>query len=278
MDMARPQRVNSFLEDCLMFSWLKRRKRARMLTEPFPQEYVSLLEREVAVCRAVPPELRSKLHDDLRVFISEVTWEGCGGQSVTEEMKVLIAGQACMLTLGRSLDDLAIVRSILVYPEAYFAPADEVDDAGVVTEGEEDREGEAWETGIVVLSWADLRQDARRRDGRNLVLHELAHQLDMNDGEANGMPRIDEISLRKRWREVMSTEFEALGRMAQRGKAGRRSGVLDPYGAEDESEFFSVCVEAFFEKGALLKETHPGLYGLLRDYFHLDPANWGVES
>lgn len=254
-----------------MFGWMRQRRRARIAEAPFPRESSEVLERQVALYQVLPECLKPKLHTDLRIFASEVTWEGCGGQQVTEEMKLLIAAQACLLTLGRSVDDLAIVRSILIYPEAYFAPSDEIDEAGVVTEGEEDREGEAWETGLVVLSWADLLQDAQRKDGRNLVLHEFAHQLDMNDGEANGVPRIAEPDLRERWAEVMSREFRALG---QRERQGRRGGVLDPYGAEDESEFFSVCVEAFFERGGAVKARHPELYALLGDYFHLDPAAW----
>lgn len=252
-----------------MFAWLKARRRRKLLAEPFPKAWEEMLQRQVALYRGLSPEERARLHDDLRIFAAEVNWEGCGGQPVTEDMKVLIAGQGCMLTLGRAVDELLVVRSILVYPEAYYAPSDDVDEAGVVSEGEEDREGEAWEYGSVVLSWADLRQDARRNDGRNLVLHEFAHQLDMADGAANGTPPLGDRDLAAQWAEVMSREFHALRERADRG----RRGVLDTYGAEDESEFFSVCTEAFFERGRELKRKQPELYDLLAAYFKQDPAS-----
>jgi len=255
--------------EATVLAWLRERRRQKILEEVFPAPWAELLQREVALYRGLSGEERTRLHDDLRLFAAEVSWEGCGGQPVTDEMKLLVAAQACVLTLGRSLGDLAIVRSVLIYPEAYWAPADDVDEAGVVSEGEEDREGEAWESGLVVLSWSDLRQDARRNDGRNLVLHEFAHQLDMNDGEVNGTPRIDDAALRARWAEVMAAEFEALG---ERADKGRRGGVLDTYGAEDEGEFFAVCTEAFFERGREMKKKHPDLYAVLAAYYRQDPA------
>jgi MtfA peptidase len=164
-----------------MWTWLKRRRRARILSEPLPPSWREALDRGVALWRLFTDAERARLEDDLRVFLAERSWEPCGGLDLTEEMKAVIGAQACILTLGRSVDAFDHIRTILVYPDRFFAPDTEEDEFGVVTEDYDDREGEAWERGQVILSWADVRQDAKRLDGRNLVLHEFAHQIDLMD-------------------------------------------------------------------------------------------------
>ena len=251
-----------------MFSWLKERRRAQIVEAPFPDEWRQVLERNIALYRDLSEEQRESLHDQLRVFMAERSWEGCGGLKITDEMKVVISALACMLTLGRSVDEYSMVRTILVYPTAYFSTVEEPDEFGVVAVDDDDREGEAWPEGVVVLSWRDARHDAKRLDGRNVVLHEFAHQLDMGDGAANGAPILDSRDMAERWKAVMASEFEALKRRA----AKNQKGVLDAYGAEDESEFFAVATEAFFELPAKLARQHSDLYSLLRDYYRRDPV------
>ena len=202
--------------------------------------------------------------------MAERTWEPCGGLDLTQERKALIAAQACVLTLGRSVDAFGHVRTILVYPDRYMAPEAEEDDLGVVTESLEDREGEAWERGQVVLSWADLRQDARNLDGRNLVLHEFAHQLDLLDFLAATRPvGSGEREAHARWARVLTETHALLDELDQKG---RRDPVLDTYGAEDTSETFAVATEAFFERPRRLGQFHPDLYRVLSEYYNQDPA------
>lgn len=254
-----------------MFAWLKRRRRARLLSEPFPKEWRESLARDVALWQVVPDDLRPKLEDDLRIFLAERHWEACGGLELTEAMGALIAAQACLLTLGRSVDAYAHVRSVLVYPDRYLAPDAVEDEMGVVTEGLDDREGEASERGLVVLSWADLRQDARRADGRNLVLHEFAHQVDLLDFLKDGFFAPEDRERHERWRTVLAEGYDALCDLDDQGRNDR---VLDTYGADDPAEFFAVATEAFFERPAALQKHHPDLYGVMAEYFNLDPASW----
>lgn len=253
-----------------MFSWLRRRRRERILAGPFPENWRAALERDVALWRTMSPEERARLEDDVRVFVAERNWEPCGGMDLTPERKAVIAMQACLLGLGRSVDAFDHVRTILVYPERYLAPDAEEDEFGVVTEMVDDREGEAWERGQVVLSWADVRQDARRLDGRNLVLHEFAHQVDLLDFlRATRPATAEERERHARWKRVLQGTYDLL---CDLDDSGRRDPVLDTYGAEDEAECFAVATEAFFERGARLKQFHPELYDALSEYYRQDPA------
>lgn len=265
-----------------MFGWLKRRRRERILSEPFPAAWRDALQRDVALWRTLSEDERARLESDVRIFAAERTWEPCGGMELTPERMAVIAMQACLLTLGRSVEAFDHVRTILVYPERYLAPDAEEDEFGVVTEMVDDREGEAWERGQVVLSWADVRQDARRLDGRNLVLHEFAHQVDLLDFLGATRPSTaQERDRHARWKRVLQETYDLL---CDLDDEGRRDPVLDTYGAEDEAECFAVATEAFFERGARLKQFHPELYEVLSEYFQQDPAvrmelgSWRAEE
>jgi Mlc titration factor MtfA (ptsG expression regulator) len=255
-----------------LFGFLRARRRRRLLAEPFPEAWRGRLDRDCALWRAVPAAHRRRLEDDLRLFMSERTWEPCGGLLLDDTMRAVIAAQACVLTLGHSVDAFDHVRSILVYPDTYHAPDWREDEAGVVTEGIDRREGEAWEPGLVVLSWADLQRDAQRLNGRNLVLHEMAHQVDLVDALGDDATGFGEGS--DEAAERLDTFLELFEDFADRVDAGRRDPILDPYGAQDEAEFFSVATETFFERGADLGRHHPELYEMLAWYYGVDPAEW----
>ena len=257
-----------------MFGWWRRRRRRRLLAEPFPEEWRRAIEREVSLWRAVPAAAKPKLEDDLRCFVAERSWEPCGGLELTEPMCAVIAAQASILTLGRSVDAFDHVRSILVYPNVFHVPDVYEDEAGVVTEELDEREGEAWQWGTVVLSWQDVLRDARTLNGRNLVLHELAHQLDLLDVLQQAYPESTGGGDRhQRWIE---TFLDAYDSFAERVDRGRRVKALDAYGAEDEAEFFAVATESFFERGAYLKRHQPDLYEVLAAYYAQDPASWDL--
>ena len=255
-----------------MLRWWRKRKRTRILAEPFPDEWLEAIERDVALWRAVPGASRPRLLDDARLFIAERYWEPCGGIELTPSMCAVIAAQACVLTLGRSVDAFDHVRSILVYPTAYRAPDVWEDESGIVTEELDDRDGEAWEWGSVVLSWQQVLVDSRTLHGRNLVLHELAHQLDLLD--TIDRPTLGDPELRverERWMDTFLAAHEAFCEQVDRG---RRVKALDEYGAEDDAEFFAVAPESFFERGAYLREHQPDLYRVLSEYYNQDPAGW----
>ncbi len=157
--------------------------------------------------------------------------------------------------------------TILVYPGPYVAPDQQVI-GGVVMETESERLGEAHYRGPLVFSWPDVRRDAGRTgEGTNLVFHEFAHQLDMLNGAADGVPLLAG-KLRSRWQRVMAGEFRCLCRSAAHG----RPTVLDPYGATNPAEFFAVVTECFFDAPGELQREHPELYEIFRGYFKQDPA------
>jgi Mlc titration factor MtfA (ptsG expression regulator) len=249
-----------------MFGFFRRRRREGLRAQPFPAEWDAILRKNVPLDARLDEADRRELRGHINVFLAEKHFEGCGGLVLTDEIRVTIAAQACMLLLHRRTDYYRRLVTVLVYPSAYQAKRIENLGNGMVLEGgEEGRLGEAWAGGVVVLSWDDVRSgSADIRDGHNVVLHEFAHQLDQEDGVADGAPILEERGHYVAWARVLGTEYEQLRK--SKGKS-----VLDRYGATKPAEFFAVATECFFEKPAQLRRKHPELYEEMKEYYRQDP-------
>lgn len=244
----------------------RRARRQRLMTLPFPNEWSQIVERNVPLYGRLPEKLKEQLHGLVQVFLSEKRFEGCGGLEITDEIRVTIAAQACMLLLNRVPTYFPKLRSILVYPDTYVAKSIS-SDGHIISDEDSTRLGESWQNGPVVLAWNSVTGGTSNvHDARNVVLHEFAHQLDQEDGAADGAPILAERSRYVAWARVLGTEYEAMQR--------RQRSVMDRYGATNPAEFFAVATETFFEKPRQMQKRHPELYDELRDYYQLDPVTW----
>lgn len=251
-----------------MFRWWTRRRRRRLLRQPFPAPWREILQR-VRLYRELNAEERRRIERDLRILVHEKHWEGCGGLRITDEVRLVIAAQAALLLLGLEHDYYRGVQSILVYPGTFLVPGSRQAGTSLVHEAAQPTLGLAAMQGPVVLAWDSVLQgNDNPEDGRNVVLHEFAHKLDMLDRFADGAPPLNNRDQYRSWTRIMSREFARLGHSAARG----RRTLLDQYGATSPAEFFAVATELFFEKPLQMRERHAELYGLLGDYYRQDPA------
>src|SRR3954454_2284406 len=143
-----------------MFGFFKRRCRDRLRSTPLPTSWLAIIDKNLPMFERLTEADRRELQGHVQVFLAEKYFEGCGGLCLTDEIKVTIAAQACMLLLHRETDYYPRLYSILVYPGAYVARAVEPLGGGFVLEDEQGRLGEAWVDGAVVLSWDDVRAGA----------------------------------------------------------------------------------------------------------------------
>jgi MtfA peptidase len=252
-----------------VFGFFRRRRRERLRSAPFPAEWLAIIARNVPFYASLPEADRRELQGHVQVFLAEKHYEGCGGLELTDEIKVTIAAHACRLLLHRDTDIFPRLITVLVYPSAYLARSVEPIAGGAVLEGEQVRLGEAWKGGVAVVSWYEVHAMAKGLTyGRNLVLHEFAHILDMEDGASDGTPILPHRAQYTSWVRVMEDEYERL----RRDRALNRYSVLDDYGATNPAEFFAVATEAFFEKPTVLAKRHAELYAELRAFYRQDPA------
>ncbi len=250
----------------------RRRREQEIRSRPFPPDWYSVVVRNAAFSRRLSEDDRRELLGHIQVFLGEKVFEGCNGLEVTDEIRLTIAAHACRLLLRRGADVFPRLITVLVYPSAYVARDVEPIAGGGVLEGEVVRLGEAWRDGVAVLSWENVQSMARgQTPGQNLILHEFAHILDMEDGASDGTPILADRGLYAAWSTVMEDEYERLRRLDHLG----RYSVLDPYGATNPAEFFAVATEAFFEKSTVLKRRHPELYEVLMSFYRHDPAEAG---
>jgi MtfA peptidase len=259
----------------MTFGFSKQRRRQQLKAKPFPAGWRLILIRNVPIFGRLPPPDQIDLLGHIQIFLAEKHFEGCGGLELTDEIRLTIAAQACLLLLHRKTDYYPQLASILVYPSSYTAHEKRHLGANIWEEGDEHRLGHTGRRlGSLVLAWDDARRGAANpSDGRNLVLHEFAHQLDFEDYATDGAPALATKAEYQSWARVMSREFAALRSAAETGLPT----VLDIYGAENPAEFFAVVTEAFFERPRALRAKHPELYAEFARFFRQDPIQYSAE-
>ncbi len=255
-----------------MFGWLKKHQRREILQTPFPAAWREILAEMVTHYSFLNVDEKSHLEQMVQVFIAEKRFEGCNELEITDEIRVVIAAEACILLVGLPHDLYRELMTILVYPSTVVTPPPQV---GVFTQSPllgQQRfaiSGQAFKRGPIILIWDAVQRGARHPEsGHNVVYHEFAHFLDMRDGVANGTPELHSREQYRIWAQVFSEEFLALRHDAARGKKT----FLDPYGAKNEAEFFAVATEYFFDKPVKMQKTHQALYDVLAGFYRQDTA------
>ncbi|MFK8013972.1 MAG: zinc-dependent peptidase [Gammaproteobacteria bacterium] len=249
----------------------RRRRRQRLLKTPLSVARRETVAQYVAIVAHMPPPLQSRLEGLVNVFLDEKRFIGCAGLQVDDTIAVVIATQACLLLVNRPGGCFDPLHSVLVYPRAFYVEHENVDEHGVISRDRRLLSGESWSEGQVVVSWDDARSGgAHHADGYNVVVHEFAHQLDGETGTVNGAPLLDDDEGTSRWAQTMREEYAALKSAVGRGAET----LIDPYGATHPAEFFAVLSEVFYEQPRALRDEHPSLYQRLREFYHVDPAQW----
>ena len=245
------------------------KKRVELLHTPLNPQFEKILRKNIKPYLRLSHKLQKELQGFVNIFLQEKEFEGCGGLKITDEIRVTIAGEACLLLLNRNLNEcFPELQTILVYPTAYIASGTEVIGGERVENAVTARAGESWQNGAVVLAWDHVQSEIRNyNDGHNVVLHEFGHQLDQETGSANGAPPLKTYHT---WAAVMGHDFKELCEKVEHHKKD----VIDPYGATNPAEFFAVATETFFERPEKLKAEHPKLFQQLQKFYKVNPAEW----
>lgn len=249
-----------------MFGWLRRWSRSGVKSTPFTAEQTEILKYQVPRHQSLPDSLQDHYRSIVQVMLNEQSFEGCEGLEVSDEMRLTVCGNAALMLMGVQDYYFDGVTSILLYPQSFRRKRQ-----GRWSTEEVHNAGEAWQYGPIILSWADCDvHSPLRKHGRNVIVHEFAHHLDGIDGEMGGSVQMPNRKLQQEWDETVQHELEQL----QRAVAHRHSTFLDPYGAENQAEFFAVATEAFFEEPEEMHHQHAGLFQLMGRYYQVDPRTW----
>ncbi|MFY9707418.1 MAG: M90 family metallopeptidase [Desulfobacterales bacterium] len=255
-----------------MFHWLIDRHRKKLTQAPFPSLWEDIIRRNVTHYCMLEDAQRGHLRALIQVFIAEKNWEGAGGLELTDEIRVTISAQACLLLLGLPHDYYRNVESIIVYPSTVVPPQRKpgfFENSFAPVELEHPIIGQAFQQGPVIIIWdAALRGGRHPESSHNVIYHEFAHKLDMLDGAADGTPPLRNRAEYRDWVRICSREYLRLKHDTEKGKKT----FLNAYGATNEAEFFAVATEQFFDQPRLMIEQAPDLYRVLQEYYRQDPS------
>jgi Mlc titration factor MtfA (ptsG expression regulator) len=260
------------LQEILMFGWFTNRRRRKLTQAPFPTAWEDILRRNVGHYSMLSDVERAHLRSLIQVFIAEKHWEGAGGLELTDEIRVTISAQACLLLLGLPHNYYENVQSIIVYPSTVIVPQRKLgvfESTNAPLDPAQAILGQAFQRGPVIIIWdAALRGGRHPESGHNVIYHEFAHKLDMLDGMADGTPPLKDRAEFRDWVETCTQEYL---RLKQRTEKGQRS-FLDDYAATNEAEFFAVATEHFFDQPEPMIKHAPDLYRVLKNYYRQDPV------
>ncbi len=232
-------------------------QRWHLARQDIPASWRSWLLTHVPFYRRQDEEGRLRFDRDLQFFISEQSFEGLDGVEVTEALRLGVGAGAALLLHGRPDWELPTRRTILFYPDRFDDDYLDTDYASY--------DGMVHAQGPVILSAAAVQKDwAQPGNGHNVVLHELAHLFDFEQGGAEGTPSLMDPASAEAWRALVRRE-------TRRIRLG--TSLLRGYAATNTAEFFAVAVENFFDRPVLLHQRHPHLFNALQAFFNLDPRS-----
>ncbi|MEW6646808.1 MAG: M90 family metallopeptidase [Pseudomonadota bacterium] len=243
--------------------WRRRRTLAR---HPIPDALWQAATRRLPVNAALTPAEQARLREQATLLLAAKTISGAGGSEPDDAMRVHIAALAALPLLGLDLDWYDNWHEIVVYPDTFVQEHEWEDEFGVMHRERRALDGESWLQGPVVLAWPEIEASGQG-SGFNLVIHEIAHKLDMLNGDANGHPPLQRGMSNADWNAAFSAAYAD---MVRRDEAGLDT-PLDPYAADAPEEFFAVASEAFFETPAQLHAAYPAVYEQLCLFYRRDP-------
>lgn len=237
---------------------------------PIKHDLWESVSKKLVILQGMSSVEKAHLRELSTLFLHQKNIYSVQGLVLTEKMRVIIAAQACLTTLKLGIALLNGWSDIIVYPDAFRVNRDEMDEYGIVHQGEHILSGEAWSRGPVILSWQDIESDMhRKQQGQNVILHEISHKLDMLNGRANGMPPLHFSMQTEQWTATFSQAYQQLN---QRLEHHHRV-CVNPYAATSPAEFFAVFTEYFFCAPEILNIHFREVYQQLRLYYRQDPLS-----
>ena len=206
-----------------------------------------------------------RLHEDVRIFLHDKEFSGAHNLEINDEMMISIALQACLMTLNIGVERYASWHGIIIYPDEFVPNHQYVDEAGVIHTDRRPMTGMARSDGPVILSWADT-QTAFAQDGVNVVIHEFAHKLDMQNGDANGFPPLHKEMNSRAWQKSFAAAYSDFCKRVD----ANEDTAIDPYATENPGEFFAVLSEVFFEMPQIIVEEYPAVYEQMKLFYRQD--------
>lgn len=247
-------------------AWRRQRTLAR---HPIDATLWQTVRDRLPILDGLSAEEDQRLRDGCILFLQAKTLSCLPGVELDDAARLHLAAQAQLPLLH--LDDLNWYQGfheIVLYADDFLSPQRYRDASGVEHQWDGEHSGEAWQQGPVILAWSGVLASGGW-EGYNLVIHELAHKLDMLNGDANGLPPLHGDMRVADWASAMQAAYDDLNRQLDADPDAETA--IDPYAAENPAEFFAVTSEYFFSAPDLLDEAYPQVYQQLSQFYRQNP-------
>lgn len=247
-------------------AWRRRRFLAR---HPLDPALWAEVRRQLPILDGLSADELRLLAERALLFLRDKRLNALPGIELDDFRRLLLATQAQLPLLHLpELNWYQGFHELLLYPDDFLSPQKHRDPAGVIHEFDDERSGETSFQGPVILAWPGV-ESGGGWDAYNLVIHELAHKLDMLDGDANGLPPLHRDMRVADWANAMQSAYDDLNRQLDHNP--HADTAIDPYAAENPAEFFAVTSEYFFTAPDLLEAAYPKVYQQLALFYRQDP-------
>lgn len=191
-------------------------------------------------------------------FIKDKDFIGRDGMKITDEVKVLIASTAVMLTFGFRDFYIGLINKIVVYPDKFFSKIN-----NEYHKGEFNPKLKA-----LVISWKDFKLGYKTtKDNINLGIHEFVHAIHLNS-----------LNERDISSTIFSDSFTELTEMLSKDESLReeliQSKYIRKYAFTNQFEFLAVVVESFIESPKEFKQHFPNIYFKIRQMLNFNFAGY----
>jgi len=245
--------------------WDTRQTLSKIRSTPPPKRFEHYLEKTPHF-PLLDTEDRALALERVRLFLAQKEFIGIRKEA-TEEMQVVIAFYAVLIALRFPEDCYHELKTVLIYP--YRFVADEVSSyGGIYTKEEIIMDGQS-SGDTVVISWHEARHEAHTLGHHNVIIHEFAHELDFEDGAADGIPPLDAEHYAG-WSHVLFHHYDRLNEIAQKNRDWGDYALFGSYAATHPAEFFAVASEIFFCHPNSLHHAFPDVYAQLKGFYRID--------
>ena len=252
-----------------MWSFRAWRRRRILARSPYTTQHWHSVRARLPILDGLSETEEQRLFQRAVLFLHHKHLTALPGVSLDDTDRLTLAAQAELPLLHLAdLDWYQGFHEIVLYPDDFVSPQRHRDAAGVEHEWDDERSGEAWHQGPVILAWPGV-QSSGGWDAYNLVIHELAHKLDMLNGDANGLPPLHRDMRIDAWAQAMQQAYDQMN--AELDADPEAQTAIDPYAAENPAEFFAVTSEYFFTAPDLLQQAFPAVYAQLAAFYRQDP-------
>ncbi len=252
-----------------MWSFRAWRRRRLLARHPVAEELWQRVRRHLPILDGLDADEDRRLRERAVLFLADKHLTALAGVDLDDFGRLLLAAQAQLPLLHLpELNWYQGFHELVLYPDDFVSPQKHRDASGVVHEFDDERSGETSLQGPVVLAWPGV-VGGGGWDAYNLVIHELAHKLDMLNGDANGLPPLHAGMRIGDWASAMQAAYDEMNALLDRDPDAQTA--IDPYAAEDPAEFFAVTSEYFFTAPDLLHEAYPAVYRQLQLFYRQDP-------